>query len=68
MSETRSSDSARLREKLPTYVLPNPRVNIMQPAVNGSTTKAELGLNHPQLTGYLCPVEFAAEYRENVEE
>ena len=58
----------RLQEKLPTYVLPNLRVDVMQPTVNRSTTKAELGLNYPQLAGYLCPVEFAAEYRENVEE
>jgi hypothetical protein len=40
----------------------------MKPAINASTTKSELGLNHPQLAGYLCPVEYVAVFNENAEE
>lgn len=68
MNETRSSDSARLREKLPTYILQNPKVDTMKPLINASTSKSELGLNHPQLTGYLCPVESVAAFNEGAEE
>jgi hypothetical protein len=64
----RSSDSARLREKLPTYILQNLKVNNMKPTINTSTSKSELGLNHPQLAGYLCPVEYMTAFNENTEE
>ena len=68
VSETRSSDSARLREKLPMYILQNPKVDVMKPVINSSTSRSELGLNHVQLAGYLCPVEFVGAFNENAEE
>lgn len=40
----------------------------MKPAINSSTLKSELGLNHSQLAGFLCPVEFVAAFNKNAEE
>ena len=40
----------------------------MKPAINSSTLKSELGLNHLQLAGFLCPVEFIAAFNGNAEE
>ncbi|KAH0828575.1 hypothetical protein J3R83DRAFT_2845 [Lanmaoa asiatica] len=68
ISETRSNDSARLCEKLPTYILPNPKVDTMKPIINSSTSKSELRLNHVQLAGYLCPIESLKAFNENPEE
>ncbi|KAN0085801.1 hypothetical protein V8E55_006935 [Tylopilus felleus] len=68
ISETQSSDSARLREKLPTYILLNPKVDTMKPIINVNMAKSELGLNHVQLAGFLCPVESVLVFNENTEE
>lgn len=40
----------------------------MKPTINSSTSKLELGLNHAQLAGYLCPVESVRAFIENAEE
>ncbi|KAG8221170.1 hypothetical protein J3R82DRAFT_2727 [Butyriboletus roseoflavus] len=67
ISETRSSDSAQLHEKLSTYILQNLKVNTMKSAINASIAKSELGLNHPQLARYLCPMESMAIFDKDVE-
>ena len=40
----------------------------MKPIINSTTSKSELGLNHVQLAGYLCPVESVKTFNENAEE
>jgi hypothetical protein len=40
----------------------------MKPVINSSTSRSELGLNHVQLAGYLCPVESVKAFNENAEE
>jgi hypothetical protein len=40
----------------------------MKPVINSSTSRSELGLNHVQLAGYLCPVESVKAFNENTEE
>ncbi|KAG8221173.1 hypothetical protein J3R82DRAFT_2731 [Butyriboletus roseoflavus] len=40
----------------------------MKLAINSTTSKPELGLNHVQLAGYLCPVESVRAFNENAEE
>ena len=64
----RSSDSAQLHEKLPIYIFHNLKIDSMWSHINSSTSKSELRLNHPQLTGYLCPIKSMREFNENSKE
>jgi len=58
---TRSVDSTSLKKHVAQYLPIDPhKEGIKPPIVNGS--KAEMGLKHPVLARFLCPVDRVQDY------
>lgn len=62
INEARSSDAGKLRDRLSAYVTPNPSVASLNPPIPPGTSRSQLGLNHPVLAGYMCPVRSVAAF------
>jgi hypothetical protein len=54
---TRSSDAARLKLHIAQYTAPNPFKASFDPPIVYKNGRDEMGLNHPILARWLCPVE-----------
>ncbi|KAF8550588.1 hypothetical protein OG21DRAFT_1487667 [Imleria badia] len=67
MNEARSNDITGLREKIIGYATPNPRVAPLSPPIPPGSSRSQMGLNHPVLAGYLCPVEYVKAFDRNPE-
>ncbi|KAG1768272.1 hypothetical protein EV702DRAFT_1203360 [Suillus placidus] len=57
ISATRSDDAARLKSQIGHYAAPIPSDGSLKPAIyNGNPSRSHLGVNHPVLASFLCPV------------
>ncbi|KAG1846262.1 hypothetical protein F4604DRAFT_1688468 [Suillus subluteus] len=57
LSATRSDDAARLKSQIGHYVVAIPSDGSMKPAFyTSSSSKTHLGINHPILASFLCPI------------
>lgn len=56
INEARSSDAARLRDKIVSYATLNPSAASLSPPIPAGSFRSQMGLNHPVLTGYLSSV------------
>jgi len=56
MSGTRSDDATRLKSHIRHYAAPHPSVSGISPPIIAGTSRAHLGVNHPVLAGFLCPI------------
>ncbi|KAG2036949.1 hypothetical protein BDR03DRAFT_1011093 [Suillus americanus] len=57
LSATRSDDAARLKSQIGHYAVAIPSDGGMKPAFyTGSSFKTHLGINHPILASFLCPI------------
>lgn len=66
IKNTRSTDASRLKFFIPKYASPDPdNLSIIKPPIVVTKSKAELGLNHPLLARWLCPIDRLEEYDED---
>ncbi|KAH0826082.1 hypothetical protein J3R83DRAFT_5824 [Lanmaoa asiatica] len=66
ISMTRSDDTARLKDKIGHYAAPNPAMASLTPPVyTGSGSRSNLGVNHPVLARFLCPITLLATFDED---
>ena len=66
IKNTRSTDASRLKALIPKYASPNPLdVTIIKPPIVVTKSKAEMGLNHPLLARWLCPIDRLDEFDED---
>ncbi|KAG1786578.1 hypothetical protein EV424DRAFT_1551397 [Suillus variegatus] len=66
ISATRSDDVARLKSQIGHYAVPIPSDGGLKPAIyNGNPSRSHLGVNHPVLASYLCPVSRLAEFNRD---
>ncbi|KIJ58069.1 hypothetical protein HYDPIDRAFT_94570 [Hydnomerulius pinastri MD-312] len=60
---TRSNDATRLKTVIGHYAAPDPsKAAISPPIYNGSAGRSHMGLNHPVLARYICPIEYLDEF------
>ncbi|KAG0708477.1 hypothetical protein DFH29DRAFT_781453, partial [Suillus ampliporus] len=51
------------------YAAPNPSVGGLSPPIyTGSSSRSHLGVNHPVLASFLCPIAQLAEFKEDPNE
>ncbi|KAG2136991.1 hypothetical protein DEU56DRAFT_736909 [Suillus clintonianus] len=63
ISATRSDDAARLKSQIGHYAAPIPSDGGLKPAIyNGNPSRSHLGVNHPVLASFLCPVSQLTEF------
>ncbi|KAG2116939.1 hypothetical protein DEU56DRAFT_704880, partial [Suillus clintonianus] len=63
ISATHSDDAARLKSQIGHYVAPIPSDGGLKPAIyNGNPSRLHLGVNHPVLASFLCPVSQLTEF------
>ncbi|OAX35308.1 hypothetical protein K503DRAFT_785173 [Rhizopogon vinicolor AM-OR11-026] len=63
ISGTRSDDAIRMKSQIGHYAAPNPSVSAISPPINnGSSSRSHLGVNHPVLASFLCPIMSLKEY------
>jgi len=66
ISGTRSDDSTRLKIHIGHYVAPNPAEAAVSPPIhNGSGRRTHMGINHPILAHFLCPIGEIARFNED---
>ncbi|KAG1847058.1 hypothetical protein F4604DRAFT_1688178 [Suillus subluteus] len=66
ISATRSDDVARLKSQIGHYAAPILSDGGLKPAIyNGNPSRSHLGVNHPVLASYLCPVLHLAEFNRD---
>ncbi|KAF8436567.1 hypothetical protein L210DRAFT_3647883 [Boletus edulis BED1] len=69
IKSTRSSDASHLKTQIPSYCLPNPHdPTSLHPPIAVGADRAELGLNHPILARWLCPLDQLKVFDENPEQ
>ncbi|KAH7881914.1 hypothetical protein F5I97DRAFT_1991406 [Phlebopus sp. FC_14] len=62
---TRSNNTTRLKTYIPQYAAPNPFKVAFNPSIVSSNGRAEMGLNHPILTRWLCPADQLQRFDED---
>ncbi|KIK80586.1 hypothetical protein PAXRUDRAFT_90592, partial [Paxillus rubicundulus Ve08.2h10] len=62
---THSSDATHLKPHIPQYSTPNPFKAVLGPPIVSSNRRAEMGLNHPILAQWLCPVNALTRFDED---
>jgi hypothetical protein len=66
ISGTRSDDSTRLKTHIGHYVAPNPAEAAVSPPIHdGSGRRTHMGINHPVLARFLCPIGEIARFDED---
>ncbi|KAG1726130.1 hypothetical protein EDB19DRAFT_1914745 [Suillus lakei] len=66
ISATRSDDAARLKSQIGHYAAPIPSDGDLKPAIyNGNPSRSHLGVNHPVLASFLCPVSQLTEFTQD---
>ncbi|KAG1717853.1 hypothetical protein EDB19DRAFT_1651982 [Suillus lakei] len=66
ISATRSDDAARLKSQIGHYAAPIPSDGGLKPAIyNGNPSQSHLGVNHPVLASFLCPVSQLTEFTQD---
>ncbi|KAG9308734.1 hypothetical protein JVU11DRAFT_11522 [Chiua virens] len=54
---TRSIDATSLKKQIVQYLLPDPHKEGLKPSIVNGCGQAEMGLKHPVLAHFLCPVD-----------
>ncbi|KAG6379029.1 hypothetical protein JVT61DRAFT_11455 [Boletus reticuloceps] len=67
INEARSNDTGKLRDNIASYVTPDLSVAVISPAIPSGSSHSQLGVNHPVLPGYLCPIDSAKAFQDNPE-
>ncbi|KAF8123643.1 hypothetical protein EV363DRAFT_1272524 [Boletus edulis] len=65
---TRSSDATRLKPHIAQYIPFNPFKSQIDPPIVHANGRADMGLNHPVLARFLCPVDQLERYDADVEQ
>ncbi|KAG1811696.1 hypothetical protein EV424DRAFT_1327427 [Suillus variegatus] len=66
ISATRSDDSTRLKSQIGHYAAPLPAKEPLSPPVNnGTSSRSHLGVNHPVLASFLCPIMAIKDYHQD---
>jgi hypothetical protein len=66
---TRSSDATRLKPHIAQYSIPfNPFKSQIDPPVINANGRVDMGLNHPVLARFLCPVDQLERYDADIEQ
>ncbi|KAG1737285.1 hypothetical protein EDB19DRAFT_1637059 [Suillus lakei] len=66
ISATQSDDVAWLKSQIGHYAAPIPSDSGLKPAIyNGNPSRSHLGVNHPVLASYLCPVSHLTEFKRD---
>ncbi|KAJ8588357.1 hypothetical protein M405DRAFT_934148 [Rhizopogon salebrosus TDB-379] len=66
ISRTRSDDSTHLKTHIGHYVAPNPAEAAVSPPIHdGSGRRTHMGINHPVLPRFLCPIGEIARFDED---
>jgi hypothetical protein len=69
ISGTRSDDATRMKSQIGHYAAPNPSVSAITPPINnGSSSRSHLGVNHPVLASFLCPIMSLEEFKADPDE
>ncbi|KAF8119243.1 hypothetical protein EV363DRAFT_1245514 [Boletus edulis] len=67
INEARSNDAGKLRDKIASYATLDPSVAVISPAIPSGSSRSQLGVNHPVLAGYLCPIDSVKAFQDNPE-
>ncbi|KAG1896790.1 uncharacterized protein F5891DRAFT_983207 [Suillus fuscotomentosus] len=68
ISGTRSDDASRLKSQIGHYVAFNTKDHPIRPAIyDGSGSRTHLGINHPVLARFLCPVRELKRFSEDAD-
>ena len=68
IKNTRLSDATHLKASIPRYCLLNPSdPTSLKPPILSTKGRAEMGLNHPILAGWLCPADQLEAFDEDPE-
>ncbi|KAG2136231.1 hypothetical protein BD769DRAFT_1709788 [Suillus cothurnatus] len=66
ISATQSDDSTRLKSQISHYAAPLPaKEPLSLPVNNGTSSRSHLGVNHPVLASFLCPITAVKEYHQD---
>ncbi|KAG2122189.1 hypothetical protein BD769DRAFT_1360714, partial [Suillus cothurnatus] len=66
MGQARSDDASYLKNCIAQYAAPDPSDKELEPPIyTDNKSHTLLGVNHPQLTGMLCPIKPAKVYHED---
>ena len=62
IQQTRSNDATRLKSSIGLHVAPHPCKKGLTPSIINSSERVEMGLNHPTLACFLCPIDYLSEF------
>ncbi|KAG1724019.1 hypothetical protein EDB19DRAFT_2028955 [Suillus lakei] len=67
ISGTRSDDATRLKVQIGHYAAPEPLKEGLKPTIynSGSLSRAHMGINHPVLASFLCPISALADFNRD---
>jgi hypothetical protein len=67
ISGTRSDDATRLKVQIGHYAAPEPLKEGLKPTIynGGSLSRAHMGINHPVLAYFLCPISALADFNRD---
>ncbi|KAG8218888.1 hypothetical protein J3R82DRAFT_4567 [Butyriboletus roseoflavus] len=65
---TRSSDAIHLKPHITQYILFNPFKSQINPPIINANGRADMGLNHPVLARFLCPVDQLERFDTDIEQ
>ncbi|KAG1856385.1 hypothetical protein DFJ58DRAFT_727221 [Suillus subalutaceus] len=67
ISGTRSDDATRLKVEIGHYAAPEPLVEALKPTIynGGSLSRAHMGINHPVLASFLCPISGLEDFKKD---
>ena len=65
----RSEDISSLKEAILSYAAVHSPEGVLRPQINSSSSKSDTrGFNHPMLARLLCPIQYLAQFDENLEQ
>ncbi|KAG1747593.1 hypothetical protein EDB19DRAFT_1630606 [Suillus lakei] len=68
ISATRSDDASRLKSQIGHYAAFNTKDHPIRPAIyDGSGSRTHMGINHPVLARFLCPVRELKRFSEDAD-
>ncbi|KAN0080290.1 hypothetical protein V8E55_009856, partial [Tylopilus felleus] len=68
INNTRSIDTTKLKSYIAQYVAPEPHRAALDPPIVNINGRDQMGLKHPVLTRFICPMDVLADFDENPEE
>ncbi|KAG2152206.1 hypothetical protein BD769DRAFT_1658636 [Suillus cothurnatus] len=67
ISRTRSDNATRLKVQIGHYAAPEPLQEALKPTIynGGSLSRAHMGINHPVLASFLCPISALEDFKND---